>query len=86
MKVILSAFGGKLRSEPMDWPDQSPPDIRMTLGMNGNTFFDHNGRQTINELERATVCVFRWTGQWFVTGGEKPISAKLYTLVDIERR
>lgn len=28
--IILSAFNGRLRSEPMEWPDE-PPYIRMPL-------------------------------------------------------
>jgi hypothetical protein len=33
MKVILSAFQDKLRSEVMDWPGNLPPTISMQLDM-----------------------------------------------------
>jgi len=33
MKVILTAFGDKLRSEVMEFPDETPPIIHMTMSM-----------------------------------------------------
>jgi len=31
MKVILTAFDNKLRSEPMEFPDETPPDIHLMM-------------------------------------------------------
>ena len=31
MKVILSAFQDRLRSEPLDWPEELPPVIHLLL-------------------------------------------------------
>ena len=33
MKVILRAFGGKLRSKPMEFPDETSPTIHLMLDL-----------------------------------------------------
>lgn len=34
MKIILTAFGGKLKSEPMDWPDEMRgQDMHLAMDM-----------------------------------------------------
>ena len=87
MKVVLSAFGGKLKSEPMDWPDRTGPNIRLTLDMDGpRLFVDQKGAELVNEPARAVVGVFSWTGEWFIRGGADAVSARVYVLVDVERR
>lgn len=36
--VILSAFNGRLRSEPMEWPD-TPPNFRVPIEQTTNGFY-----------------------------------------------
>lgn len=77
MTVILEAFGGKLRSEPMHWPEDSPPTIRMRLDNPVSAeMFDSPG------LVRSHVCTFQMTGQYEPVSGS-PISAAVYRLVGI---
>lgn len=59
MKVVLVAFGGKLKSEPMDWPENVGPDIFMALDLKQPSIKEspdaerfHRTRQTIGRFQR----------------------------------
>jgi len=82
MKVILTAFGGKLRSEPMDWPEGIGPVIKMIMDMDGERYRDISGRLTINEPPRQRLGNFVYTGEgeWLSAGS----SAAVYRLTSIE--
>jgi len=39
MKVILTAFGQKLQSEPMDYPENTPHEIKLIMDFDLKPFF-----------------------------------------------
>jgi len=44
MKIILTAFGDKLRSEPIEFPDETPPTIHLALDIDTTKFsFEDEG-------------------------------------------
>ena len=49
MKVILEAFQGKLRSEPMDWPDTTGYEIMMRLDLDPMPIFDWSKSPSIDD-------------------------------------
>lgn len=79
MKVILEAFGRKLKSEPMVWPNESPLDVRMELDMDQSA--GYNPDRTLK-----TVLIQR-IGRFIYSGYTQSLPdgtyARVYTLVDI---
>ena len=47
MKVHLTAFGGKLRSDILDMPDDIGPTIKMTLNMDSDHYFGEKGEEIV---------------------------------------
>ena len=39
MKIVLTAFGEKLKSEPIDWPEDTPLRIKLFLDMDRQESF-----------------------------------------------
>ena len=80
MKVILTAFQGKLKSEPMDWPDNSRPEIYMAMDMENLKVW-----KTYDKAAEFTTTIkkgkFEATGRYFVIG--KGLTAEEYKLTDI---
>lgn len=37
MYVILTAFQGKLKSDPIEWPENTPPEIRLLMDLDLTT-------------------------------------------------
>lgn len=76
MKVILEFAG--MKSDPIEWPDQTPPVITMAL-RNSNSFFA--SRYTFENNPRIIkhgYAKFEWTGLYMD-------NAKIYSLIDFER-
>lgn len=88
MKVILTAFGGKLKSDPMDWPEDTGMQIKLILD-NPKT----SAWPTIEEEEMAsskttkTVCTFERQRKtlYLAVEDERDLEAVEYVLVDISK-
>jgi hypothetical protein len=81
MRVYLTAFGGRLQSDPMDWPERSGFRIEILFPLNLSPF----QRFTPEEdpfLPRYRKAIFEATGKARVFNeGERP--ALEYALVDV---
>jgi hypothetical protein len=76
MTVILSAFGGRLKSQPIDWPEGQPITIRMRLPLER-----HRGYQQDDATPPAVKeCRFERTDRRILTASG-PIATE-YELVD----
>lgn len=81
MKIILSAFMGKLKSAPMDWPENTPPKVYMMMTVSAPpiNYASDLDFQTKTMLKKGT---FESTGRWeTISGGHE--TAQIYNLVDI---
>lgn len=82
MKVILTAFGGKLQSKPMDWPeDHSGRDIYMMLDMERPSVKTNDGGSYVYEDYSKRKCRFEATRSYSGNIGEE--TAEIYRLVEI---
>lgn len=79
MKVILTAFQGKLRSEPMDWPEGTHGTIRMRMDM---PRMDWATAQALDPSALMTdhLCIFEETGYTYPVPGD-PRGAREFRLV-----
>ncbi len=82
MKIVLEAFGGKMKSDLLDWPEDAGSHIYMILDMPkfkvGVRGFGWDGM--VPDTITIKKCEFEWTGHWYYIGG---YSAKRYVLVGI---
>lgn len=79
MKVLLTAFGGKL-SGTMEWPENTEPRIFLSLGMDvlpKKSFFSKEDNYNPPVLKK---CTFEWTGKYVYSGAE---SLREYVLTDV---
>ena len=71
MKVILTAFNGKLKSEPMDWPENTPPNINMIMSIsriNPHMYKENIEVLNLKPLKKGT---FETTGKYFTLPGNE---------------
>lgn len=80
-KVILTAFGGKLVSQPMDWPrDKIGEDIYMIMDMEQQSFTRENENSSILDFEMVPKKArFQFSGGY---AGTKDMPA-VYKLVEV---
>ena len=79
MRVILSAFQGKLRSEVMDYPENTSPKIDMVMDMETpHTFWSKEEDLSKPTVKRAT---FEWQGKEYYD--DKPGGIREYILIDV---
>lgn len=89
MKIQLTAFEGKLKSEPMEMPDNTSPDFYMPLPVEQLAY--QSGEGTFENIESTTKrALFRRTNHsWDLRDiGYKPAKGedcwvKVYKLYDI---
>lgn len=84
MKVVLTAFQGKLRSEPMDWPEGTSGVILMRMDLERpNWALDRDSSNTITSSSITThMCRFEETGYYLPVSGD-PYGAREYRLVGL---
>ena len=82
MKIILEAFNGKLRSKPMDVPDNIGHVFYMTLDLGEFKRIGRSGEILRMKPNIAKQCVFEYTGESEID--KRGIVAKVYQLVDIK--
>jgi hypothetical protein len=82
MKIILQAFQGKLQSEPMDWPESIPLDVRLRMDIENTPYDPHdpNGTPVTHLCRFVDAGIFVHIAQ----GGSERF-AQVYRLVAIER-
>ncbi len=80
VKVILEAFGGKLKSAPMDWPERFLPRIKMMLDMPKYEFDGEYG--VLNPtMPRHKIGQFEASGKFEVLPDGR--TAEIYVLVEV---
>ena len=81
MKVVLTAFQGKLRSEVMDWPEGHHGSIRMRMDLERPSW---SASQQIDPTFMVTeyACVFEETGYYIPVPGDAR-GAKEFRLVGL---
>ena len=84
MKIILTAFGGKLQSGYMDWPENIAPRVEMIMDMGLKAPWEsEDGKVTSkSNLKRG---VFEWTGKsrWGNDAKDTSYEIREYKLIDI---
>ncbi len=79
MTVILEAFGGFLKSGPLEWPDDAALDIRLRLD---NPIAPRTYNKKSVEIVSSRACRFQFTGLYEPVPGRLQ-AAKVYRLVDL---
>jgi len=84
MKIVLSAFGNKLRGV-MEIPEDTGPRFR--LAMTQPITMTHFGgkEHALNSMPVNTICIFEWTGGTFSQEGHPYDKARDYQLIDIQK-
>lgn len=83
MKIILSAFFGKLTSQPIDVPDNSPPEILLHMDIESPSSI----RDTHPQLARPTLGRFVASDSYLPiphTPGSALTTARVYRLVELK--
>jgi hypothetical protein len=75
--IILSAFNGRLRSEPMEWPDY-PPNIKMQIAPSVHGSYYLGGDVPV-DAPLLKVGLFESTGKHEMLSGGR--TAAIYELV-----
>ena len=82
MQIILTAFQGKLKSQPMEVPENTTSKFKLALAQPVQFFSDgligENKDRPMMQSPITTFCEFEWTGK-FVD------DMRLYTLTNIEK-
>ena len=81
MKVILTAFQGKLRSEPMDFPEGTRPEIYMIMDVDKLVLFKTYTEASVFEPTHKKA-KFVASGRFFNLG--KGGTAEEYRLVGLD--
>lgn len=84
MKIVLEAFNGRMKSEPMDVPENTMPTFKMLLAGSPTAIVGYSGTK-IDEIPKMnTMCTFERTGRSYLL--EDNEAAEIYVLRDIEKR
>lgn len=86
MKVILEAFQGKLRSEPIDWPEETGPEIHMLMDLDPFPKYPEpfSGlAPSISEPSETRIGRFVYTGFAYPLSGAPAPLARVYRLVGL---
>ena len=86
MKIVFEAFGGKLRSEPIDVPENTSDVFDMILDSGSFTRVGVEGDILKEKPSELKKCRFEWNGHYYAiprTPSEKFKSARIYQLVEI---
>ena len=79
MKIILTAFGDKLWSGPMDVPENTSTHFDMVLASPATTITGYSGKKIDERGPMQTRCRFEWNGKVTVEG------ARIYFLTEITK-
>ena len=79
-RIILTAFGDRLRSEPMEWPTNLPPDIYLPWPLDSAHLFNRVGKEVLPNNPTMRHVKFKANGLFVWHNGE---SCRKYVLVDI---
>lgn len=89
MKVILTAFGGKLKSDIMDWPENSGLEIRMVLDSDVSPVLQRYQEKNEGDMYvapmRPVVGIFRSTGKMISRGKHPGPLGYEFRLYDISK-
>lgn len=81
MKIYLTAFGEKLRSELLEWPEETPMTIRLPLDIPRNVRSMGYGEEIVLNKPMIIIGRFEWDGKWvYFKDGQK---ARSYVLTGI---
>jgi len=64
MKIILSAFGGKMLSGDMDIPEQTQPTFKIILQNPVVVVLNRENDKIKEHPPFNTICEFEWTGKF----------------------
>lgn len=82
MKIILSAFNGKMMSEPMDIPEGIGYVFKMVMTQPIQAYKDNLQEFALMDKPLDTVCIFEFNGKVSVYGKENVICRE-YVLTKI---
>jgi hypothetical protein len=80
MKIILQAFGGRMRSGLMDVPEDTGHTWDMVLTKPPTVVTGYSGEHVVDRPPFDTRCNFEWTGKMEMSSG-----ARLYEMIDIQK-
>ncbi|MDD4862281.1 MAG: hypothetical protein PHI33_09225 [Smithellaceae bacterium] len=87
MKIILQAFGGTLRSQPMEVPEKTGNLFRMRLFQPPTVVADYAGKEAMRYPPFGVECTFVNRNRYLplTTSDGKFQSAAIYELEDITK-
>lgn len=77
MKVLLTAFNGKLKSEVLDFPEGQPPKVKLRMDFDLPTW-GYTDKSTSDTVVKTGE--FVWDGKTTFVGNQE---VKHYKLVDV---
>lgn len=77
MKIILTAFNGKMISDEMDIPESGGTRWKMILKKPLTIISGYSGEKIGENLPFISICEFEWIGKYTMGG------ARIYELIDI---
>jgi len=86
MKIILEAFGKRLRSEVMEWPERTPMDISLPLDMDTLVVKPGGYGHDVGYDEVPTQsCIGRFRSKRMFACLPDGEFAEIYTLIGIDK-
>ena len=82
MKIILSAFNGKMISDPMDIPEGCGNQWKMAMVQHIQFYNTHGREYPMMSQPLNKILTFEWNGKINVYGKENTICRE-YVLIDI---
>ncbi|RPH38330.1 hypothetical protein EHM92_00165 [bacterium] len=79
MKVMLTAFGGKLRSDVLEYPEEIGHRITIPMPIDGHKWVEYSGHVTLDQPACIGLGVFENTGMYLLVGKD---TCKEYRLID----
>lgn len=85
MKIILTAFGGKLQSHVMEWPENTAPRVELIMDMGQLSPMEARSVEKVATKSNHKRGTFEWTGNssWGNDKDDKSYEIKEYKLIDI---
>lgn len=78
MRIVLSMFNGRLKSKPMDVPENTSRIFKMVFTQRPTAIIEYGGKEIGKTSQFITICEFEYIGKLDGESGER-----IYELTDI---
>lgn len=78
MTIRLYAFNGLMKSDLMEWPEPTPPEVLFPVKTGGPIWYGARGDLEVSTAPVMKKARFRWEGRYEIVDGGK--TARVYNL------